>query len=134
MELLYLLQFQVITWQILQGCCRNYLLQELVCLRFCVGVLLNNVRFIYSFTNVMFDSTDDNKHVNGAGTKDGEAANEQVDAWTAHKTDTGVVYYYNALTGESTYEKPSDFKGEVPNIFIFFNKLITMLCIARIFL
>lgn len=63
----------------------------------------------------MFDSTDDNKHVNGAGTKDGAAVNEQVDAWTAHKTDTGVVYYYNALTGESTYEKPSDFKGEVPN-------------------
>ncbi|KAJ9709550.1 hypothetical protein PVL29_001162 [Vitis rotundifolia] len=59
---------------------------------------------------------DDNKHVNGAGTKDGAAANEQVDAWTAHKTDTGVVYYYNALTGESTYEKPSDFKGEADKV------------------
>ncbi|KAJ0037595.1 hypothetical protein Pint_22576 [Pistacia integerrima] len=27
------------------------------------------------------------------------AVNEQLDAWTAHKTDTGVVYYYNAETG-----------------------------------
>ncbi|XP_031477096.1 pre-mRNA-processing protein 40C isoform X1 [Nymphaea colorata] len=34
------------------------------------------------------------------------------DAWTAHKTEAGVVYYYNAITGESTYTKPSAFKGE----------------------
>ncbi|KAL4394748.1 hypothetical protein HN51_022644 [Arachis hypogaea] len=40
------------------------------------------------------------------------AANEKLDAWTAHKTETGVVYYYNALTGESTYDKPVGFKGE----------------------
>lgn len=45
--------------------------------------------------------------------KAGSAVNEQVDAWTAHKTDTGVVYYYNAVTGESTYNKPVGFKGEV---------------------
>ncbi|AQK64997.1 Pre-mRNA-processing protein 40C [Zea mays] len=35
------------------------------------------------------------------------------DAWSAHKTETGVVYYYNALTGESTYQKPTGYKGEV---------------------
>jgi transcription elongation regulator 1 len=35
------------------------------------------------------------------------------DAWSAHKTETGVVYYYNALTGESTYQKPPAYKGEV---------------------
>ena len=40
-------------------------------------------------------------------------ANYPLDAWTAHKTDTGVVYYYNAVTGVSTYEKPLGFKGEV---------------------
>ncbi|RCV42431.1 hypothetical protein SETIT_9G215900v2 [Setaria italica] len=34
------------------------------------------------------------------------------DAWSAHKTETGVVYYYNALTGESTYQKPPGYKGE----------------------
>lgn len=33
--------------------------------------------------------------------------------WTAHKTEAGIIYYYNALTGVSTYEKPSGFKGEV---------------------
>ncbi|GLT34869.1 hypothetical protein SLA2020_093610 [Shorea laevis] len=54
----------------------------------------------------------DSKLVNDDGTKVEAAANEQSDVWTAHKTDTGIVYYYNALTGESTYEKPAGFKGE----------------------
>lgn len=35
------------------------------------------------------------------------------DSWSAHKTEAGVVYYYNALTGESTYQKPPGYKGEV---------------------
>ncbi|KAG2537403.1 hypothetical protein PVAP13_9NG293300 [Panicum virgatum] len=34
------------------------------------------------------------------------------EAWSAHKTETGVVYYYNALTGESTYQRPPGYKGE----------------------
>ncbi|WRX16612.1 WW domain - like 2 [Theobroma cacao] len=51
----------------------------------------------------------DNRNV---GTRVEAAVNEQSDIWTAHKTDTGIVYYYNALTGESTYEKPAGFKGE----------------------
>lgn len=34
------------------------------------------------------------------------------DAWTAHKSEAGTVYYYNTLTGESTYEKPTGYKGE----------------------
>ncbi|CAO2833014.1 unnamed protein product, partial [Amaranthus hypochondriacus] len=38
--------------------------------------------------------------------------NDLLDAWSAHRTETGAVYYYNAITGESTYEKPSGFKGE----------------------
>ncbi|GER42023.1 pre-mRNA-processing protein PRP40 [Striga asiatica] len=37
---------------------------------------------------------------------------EQLDAWTAHRTETGTVYYYNAVTGKSTYEKPPGFKVE----------------------
>ncbi|KAL1197689.1 Pre-mRNA-processing protein 40C [Cardamine amara subsp. amara] len=37
-----------------------------------------------------------------------------LDAWTAHKSEAGVVYYYNSVTGQSTYEKPSGFEGE-PN-------------------
>ncbi|KAH7664362.1 WW domain-containing protein [Dioscorea alata] len=38
--------------------------------------------------------------------------NEEVDAWTVHKTEAGTLYYYNRLTGKSTYEKPLNFKGE----------------------
>ncbi|XP_042394898.1 pre-mRNA-processing protein 40C-like isoform X1 [Zingiber officinale] len=38
--------------------------------------------------------------------------NEIENAWTSHKTETGAVYYYNSITGKSTYEKPSSFKGE----------------------
>ncbi|KAI3429121.1 uncharacterized protein J3R85_008533 [Psidium guajava] len=56
---------------------------------------------------------DTSKHVNG---RNEAAANEQLDTWTAHKADSGVVYYYNALTGESTYEKPACFKGELDNV------------------
>ncbi|OVA12114.1 WW domain [Macleaya cordata] len=52
---------------------------------------------------------DQNMQANGDG---GTVNTDEVDAWTAHKTDTGAVYYYNAVTGESTYEKPSGFKGE----------------------
>lgn len=37
----------------------------------------------------------------------------QLDAWTAHKSEAGVVYYYNSVTGQSTYEKPPGFGGEV---------------------
>lgn len=56
--------------------------------------------------------TDDRNRANDAGTKDDTVKNEQLDAWSAHRTATGVVYYYNSITGESTYEKPSGFKGE----------------------
>ncbi|KAL6571356.1 hypothetical protein OROHE_002999 [Orobanche hederae] len=47
-----------------------------------------------------------------AETKDIASTKEKLDAWTAHKTDMGTVYYFNALTGESTYEKPSGFIWE----------------------
>ncbi|XP_058183452.1 pre-mRNA-processing protein 40C isoform X1 [Rhododendron vialii] len=55
---------------------------------------------------------DNGQNVIDVGNKDGAAVGEQVDAWTAHKTETGIVYYYNALTGESTYVKPEGFNGE----------------------
>ncbi|XP_058090357.1 pre-mRNA-processing protein 40C isoform X2 [Magnolia sinica] len=56
---------------------------------------------------------DQNKQANDLTNKDGDTAKkEDADTWTAHKTETGAVYYYNALTGESTYEKPAGFKGE----------------------
>ncbi|KAF6160791.1 hypothetical protein GIB67_035992 [Kingdonia uniflora] len=53
--------------------------------------------------------TDHEKGANGDGDT---AKNVEVEPWTSHKADSGVVYYYNAVTGESTYEKPSGFKGE----------------------
>ncbi|KAL3828363.1 hypothetical protein ACJIZ3_017165 [Penstemon smallii] len=55
---------------------------------------------------------DNGENVSNAETKDESSSREKLDAWTAHRTDSGTVYYYNALTGESTYEKPSGFKGE----------------------
>jgi len=36
----------------------------------------------------------------------------RLDAWTAHKSEAGVLYYYNSVTGQSTYEKPPGFGGE----------------------
>ncbi|XP_055802640.1 pre-mRNA-processing protein 40C isoform X2 [Solanum dulcamara] len=48
----------------------------------------------------------------GADTKQGASTGEQLETWTAHRTETGAIYYYNSLTGESTYEKPAGFRGE----------------------
>lgn len=57
---------------------------------------------------------DDKKKLNSVDTLNEDAANnDQLDAWTAHKTEAGIIYYYNAVTGESTYDKPAGFKGEV---------------------
>lgn len=58
-------------------------------------------------------SVDNREHVVNAETTDEAPGKEQLEAWTAHRTETGIVYYYNALTGQSTYEKPSGFRGEV---------------------
>jgi hypothetical protein len=69
--------------------------------------------YVFHFINITWCFVDYRKHVEEVGTQDGAAVNEQLDAWTAHKTETGVVYYYNALTGQSTYDKPPGFKGEV---------------------
>lgn len=38
------------------------------------------------------------------------------DAWSAHKTEAGVLYYYNALTGESTYQRPPGYMGELEKV------------------
>ncbi|KAK3019663.1 hypothetical protein RJ639_003859 [Escallonia herrerae] len=56
--------------------------------------------------------SDSCERVDSGTVKDRTPVSEQLDAWTAHRTGTGAVYYYNALTGESTYEKPSGFIGE----------------------
>ncbi|CAI0431887.1 unnamed protein product [Linum tenue] len=44
--------------------------------------------------------------------KGNATGNETSDVWTAHKTDTGIMYYYNALSRLSTYEKSPGFKSE----------------------
>lgn len=62
---------------------------------------------------------DDRKHAHDAGNQNIAAVNQQLDAWTAHKTETGVAYYYNAVTGESTYDKPPGFKEEVCAIIMY---------------
>ncbi|KAM7270956.1 hypothetical protein ACFE04_030170 [Oxalis oulophora] len=50
----------------------------------------------------------DKKHDHSVASMDGASQN----VWTAFKSGTGHVYYYNAITGESTYVKPPGFKGE----------------------
>ncbi|CAN4090396.1 unnamed protein product [Withania somnifera] len=54
----------------------------------------------------------DRKRVNDADTNQGASTSEQPETWTAHRTEAGAIYYYNSLTGESTYEKPAGFRGE----------------------
>ncbi|KAF7827442.1 pre-mRNA-processing protein 40C isoform X1 [Senna tora] len=61
---------------------------------------------------VISGHTDDRKKMNATATQNQDALNDQLDAWTAHKTEADIVYYYNALTGESTYDKPAGFKAE----------------------
>ncbi|XP_061342129.1 pre-mRNA-processing protein 40C [Gastrolobium bilobum] len=63
-------------------------------------------------TEVISGHADDKKKFNAVVTQNEDVANDQVDAWTAHKTEAGIVYYYNALTRQSTYDKPASFKGE----------------------
>ncbi|XP_027354873.1 pre-mRNA-processing protein 40C isoform X2 [Abrus precatorius] len=64
-------------------------------------------------TEVISGPTDDRNKLNAVVTHNENVANnDHLDAWTAHKTDAGIVYYYNAVTGESTYDKPVGFKGE----------------------
>lgn len=48
--------------------------------------------------------------------KNESSIGEELEEWTAHRTETGAVYYYNAITGESTYEKPRGFKGEAEKV------------------
>ncbi|KAI4302110.1 hypothetical protein MLD38_037896 [Melastoma candidum] len=62
-------------------------------------------------TEVHPSVSDDGRHVHDLTTKNGNGI-EQSDTWTSHKTENGIIYYYNSSTGESTYEKPSGFKGE----------------------
>lgn len=44
--------------------------------------------------------------------EDVNSKSEELEAWTVHRTETGVLYYYNTISGESTYERPFKFKGE----------------------
>ncbi|CAL9107205.1 unnamed protein product [Musa textilis] len=55
---------------------------------------------------------DQDKKSNNLDKDEGDTSNELENAWTAHKTETGAVYYYNSITGKSTYQKPTNFKGE----------------------
>lgn len=67
---------------------------------------------------------DEQTHVHDVSSQVSADVNEQSDAWTAHKTEAGVVYYYNTLTGESTYDKPPGFKGEVFTILVSLKQLV----------
>ena len=83
--------------------------------------------------NITWCFVDIRKHVEEIRTPDGAAVDEQLDAWTAHKTETGAVYYYNALTGQSTYDKPLGFMGEVFTLSFSFFKYCNCVIILTAF-
>nr|XP_043607929.1 pre-mRNA-processing protein 40C [Erigeron canadensis] len=62
--------------------------------------------------------TDDSKHMNAVGAKDESVPAEQLHAWSAHRSETGIIYYYNAVTGQSTYQKPTGFMGEPDKVYV----------------
>jgi transcription elongation regulator 1 len=45
-----------------------------------------------------------------------EEARMRMRAWTAHKSGDGQVYYHNTMTGESSWERPEGFAGEVTDV------------------
>ncbi|XP_076890524.1 uncharacterized protein LOC143541637 [Bidens hawaiensis] len=61
--------------------------------------------------------TYNSKPPNAVGVKEESVAGDVLDAWSAHRTETGIIYYYNAVTGQSTYQKPVGFKGEPDKVF-----------------
>lgn len=55
----------------------------------------------------------DDKPVSDVSTNVATPAVDQSDAWTAYKTERGPVFYYNAVTGISTCEKPVGCEGKL---------------------
>ena len=45
------------------------------------------------------------------GREEEEREKRAAGAWSAHKTETGT-YYYNQLSGESTWQRPEGFTGD----------------------
>ncbi|KAL8139925.1 hypothetical protein V2J09_005946 [Rumex salicifolius] len=60
--------------------------------------------------------TDGNKGSSDGSNVERAAPSDKEEAWSAHRTETGAVYYYNAVTGESTYQKPIGYKGELDKV------------------
>ncbi|XP_071693256.1 pre-mRNA-processing protein 40C [Rutidosis leptorrhynchoides] len=57
------------------------------------------------------------KHASAVGVEVETRVVEQLDAWSAHRTETGTIYYYNAVTGQSTYQKPAGYMGEPDKVY-----------------
>ncbi|GAB2275236.1 hypothetical protein Dimus_009995 [Dionaea muscipula] len=66
--------------------------------------------------DVLAPGTDGNNDVSEIASEVTTSTPKQIEAWTAHLTEAGAVYYYNAVTGQSTYEKPLGFKGEADKV------------------
>ncbi|CAD7700556.1 unnamed protein product [Ostreobium quekettii] len=41
---------------------------------------------------------------------------QEQESWTAHKADDTQVYYYNTMTGESSWERPQGFRGDAEKV------------------
>lgn len=48
----------------------------------------------------------------GARREDEERQKRAAEAWSAYKSDDGSIYYYNQVTGESSWQRPEGFTGE----------------------
>ncbi|XP_076956842.1 pre-mRNA-processing protein 40C-like [Bidens hawaiensis] len=70
-----------------------------------------------SMSHELPPGTYNSKPPNAVGVKEESIAGDVLDAWSAHRTETGIIYYYNAVTGQSTYQKPVGFKGEPDKVF-----------------
>lgn len=65
---------------------------------------------------VQIPGSDGNKGSSDVSNVERVASSDKEEAWSAHRAETGAVYYYNAVTGESTYQKPIGFKGELDKV------------------
>lgn len=43
-------------------------------------------------------------------------ARQVAQAWTAHKSEDGQVYYYNSITQESTWQQPPEYRGNANKV------------------
>ncbi|KAK1430224.1 hypothetical protein QVD17_12813 [Tagetes erecta] len=72
---------------------------------------------VFSHISALYGFSDNSKHLNAVGVKEESPLYNLLEAWSAHRTETGTIYYYNVVKRQSTYQKPVGFKGEPDKVF-----------------